>query len=415
MNKVIKSDLYQLFRTWLKPVAAFALALLPVITIISMITDLVCSAFEGRFRNIKANKINYWIGLPVTFYLLHLIGLLWTSNFSFGLLDIQIKLSLLFIPLVFYLNPPSEEESNRIQLFYLFGCMAAAVIMLISASLKFAHNPDKSYFFYVSLAGALSFHPTFISVYLNVALIIITIKIINAYKLQQKSTAFLFGIAYIIIAATIALLAAKMAEIVMCFSLIMCFISYLHDKHRPEIALRVTAVLIVIAFGFTFAAIEINNRFKPVSTAVTAIEQHHISAESNNGESTAARIQIWKNAWILFTENFVTGTGTGDIKDELMKVYARNNFQTGIDRNYSPHNQYLQTGSALGIAGLFILLAMLIIPAVKAWRNHQILPVVFLFILILNLLAESMLEVQAGVLFTGLFYGLFGTAPSARQ
>ena len=407
MNRLLKTQSFQHFRAWLKPVAAFALPLLPLFTILALAIDLLVSFFEGRLRKKYKLLLSTWLILPMAFYLLHVAGLLWTSNYSFALLDLKIKLSLLFIPLVFFLNPPSRKIADKSLFFFTLGTFVASVIMLSAAALKFAHNPDKTYFFYVSLSSSIHFHPTFISVYLNITLIYLALRITELVNLRIIKMTLVCLLIFIVNAAALALLSAKMAEIAACISLLLCVIFYLRMKDRPRNVVPIMVVLSLVMICFTITAVEINNRFRNVDVAVTSMEHPNLPQDNTSGESTAARMQIWKNGWILFTENFLFGTGTGDIKDELKKVYAKNNFQTGIDRNYSPHNQYLQTGSALGITGLLVLLMLLFLPAYQSWHSKLPLPFMFLFILSVNLLAESMLEVQAGVLFTGFFYGLF--------
>ena len=105
---------------------------------------------------------------------------------------------------------------------------------------------------------------------------------------------------------------------------------------------------------------------------------------------------------------FFFGVGTGDVKAELIKVYAEKKFGQGVEAAYNPHNQYLQTAAALGLPGLAGLLALALAPLVRSVRRRHFLFLNFLLIVGLNSLTESVLEVQAGVLFVALFYLLLG-------
>ena len=53
-------------------------------------------------------------------------------------------------------------------------------------------------------------------------------------------------------------------------------------------------------------------------------------------------------------------------------------------------------------------------PAMLAWRSNQFLYVVFVIIFSVNILVESMLEVQAGVVFYAFFNAFLFTAIPAR-
>jgi len=67
------------------------------------------------------------------------------------------------------------------------------------------------------------------------------------------------------------------------------------------------------------------------------------------------------------------------------------------------HNQYLQTMITLGIIGLIVLLLNLILPALYSMEQKHYLYLVFLILIGFNLLFESMLETQAGVVFYAFF------------
>jgi cellulose synthase/poly-beta-1,6-N-acetylglucosamine synthase-like glycosyltransferase len=70
----------------------------------------------------------------------------------------------------------------------------------------------------------------------------------------------------------------------------------------------------------------------------------------------------------------------------------------------------LQTSIALGLAGFLVLVAMLLFPALRALQRHQDIYLVFLFIFSIAILSESMLEIQAGVVFYAFFNVFLFTA-----
>ena len=61
-------------------------------------------------------------------------------------------------------------------------------------------------------------------------------------------------------------------------------------------------------------------------------------------------------------------------------------------RNHNVHNQFLQTALTLGIPGILALLAMFLVPAYFAIKRRNNLLIIFLLILVLNFLVESMLQ-----------------------
>ena len=85
--------------------------------------------------------------------------------------------------------------------------------------------------------------------------------------------------------------------------------------------------------------------------------------------STSIRILVWSFSLNLIKSNPIIGVGTGDIKDELIKLYKKEGYPILVKRQYNSHNQYLQTAAALGIPTLIVLLLMFISPLLVRWRR----------------------------------------------
>jgi len=125
----------------------------------------------------------------------------------------------------------------------------------------------------------------------------------------------------------------------------------------------------------------------------------------NSTEGSNERLSAWVSSLSLIREHPVLGVGTGDVKDELLATYGRNHYMTTLTKKLNSHNQYLQTYLSTGIAGFLTLAAMLAAPAFLAFRRKRYLYLSFILLFALNLLFESMLETQAGVV----FYAFFNT------
>ncbi|MCX6196610.1 MAG: hypothetical protein NTY55_08150, partial [Flavobacteriia bacterium] len=77
---------------------------------------LLVSDFKGNFANLKKNRFFIFILL---FYLIHLLGMLWTDDNSHGFDDLRVKASLIAIPLIICSNPIPTTSIIR-KLFLLF-------------------------------------------------------------------------------------------------------------------------------------------------------------------------------------------------------------------------------------------------------------------------------------------------------
>ncbi|MBL4734406.1 MAG: O-antigen ligase family protein, partial [Flavobacteriales bacterium] len=109
----------------------------------------------------------------------------------------------------------------------------------------------------------------------------------------------------------------------------------------------------------------------------------------------------------LIGDNWIFGVGTGDVKDELIARYAENGLTGIVEKRLNAHNQFLQSFAALGIFGFLSLLIALLAAAIYAIKRKNLVYFMFVIIIIVNALTESILEVQAGIVFYTFFNSLF--------
>lgn len=119
---------------------------------------------------------------------------------------------------------------------------------------------------------------------------------------------------------------------------------------------------------------------------------------------TDARVKIYGSGVSAALERPVFGYGVGDYRRHLTQQYADDAFDSGVSSHYNAHNQYVESMLAAGVLGLSTLVAMLLWPLHMAWRRRsKALCLIFLLtcVIAFNLLCESMLERQMGLLFIG--------------
>jgi O-antigen ligase len=97
--------------------------------------------------------------------------------------------------------------------------------------------------------------------------------------------------------------------------------------------------------------------------------------------------------------DYPLGVGTGNV-DEVLTAYLDRMGQTELAKmEYNPHNQYLQTAVELGWAGCALLIVILVAGCVRAWRFRNMLLLLVVTNLAFNMLFESMLQRQSGIVF----------------
>lgn len=126
-----------------------------------------------------------------------------------------------------------------------------------------------------------------------------------------------------------------------------------------------------------------------------------------SGHSVTQRLEFWKTAMGIISENPFIGVGTGDVATAFEKQYEKTN--SPLDKLYRlrAHNQFLAITVAFGFIGLFWFLVALIYPLWKEKKIGDYFYLVFLIIAILSMLTEDTLETQAGISFFAFFNALF--------
>ena len=129
--------------------------------------------------------------------------------------------------------------------------------------------------------------------------------------------------------------------------------------------------------------------------------------ENELARNRLVRFDIWRNFTDVFQDNSIfTGAGVGDVKRALVQVYEKK----GIESPSKPtecHNQFIQTLVACGVLGLLLLLTIIGYAFWLAYKNRDLVLLLFMLIISINFMFESVLERVFGVIFFAFFLLFF--------
>ena len=123
--------------------------------------------------------------------------------------------------------------------------------------------------------------------------------------------------------------------------------------------------------------------------------------------STSARKIIWSTSFKLIKEKWITGYGTGQSKKVLQEQFKKDGYDYMYKKNYNSHNQYLQVFLDQGIFGFLLLVFFTFGMLYASLKQKDFIYALFLVIMILNFMTESILETQSGVIFFAFFNTIF--------
>lgn len=373
-------------------------ALLSVSLILLIVNWMVEGEFRRKWLILKKRPIIFFF---MGFYLIHLFGLLYTDNPAAALKSLQVKLPLLFFPLVI----GSESRLSRkefhlvIRGFITSGLMASLLCLLMAlreSYLAGASLLDYEYYTYYNFSSLISLHPTYFALFLNLSLFGIVWLWYDRRKRGEEIHKGRLVWQGMVLLGVLLLLSARMQIIILLLVTVLSVIWF--SARRGKIwqgAFVVMGLTAVLSAGILFNP-ENYRRFEDLFSA---------SAESRGIENSGkgVRVFIWDNAVSLMRENLWIGVGTGDSLDELAESYRSDGFEYGFESRLNAHNQYLETGVALGLVGMVYLLVGFLLPAGWAIRRRNYLYLGFLILFALSCLTESMLSRQHGVNFYAFF------------
>ena len=325
------------------------------------------------------------------FYLLHVIGMAWSSNAGFGLFDLDIKSPLLVFALLVCVAPPNQRGREGLLFAFVMGCVGAVLIHTGAAAFRVINDRTLSVAqeFYSS-AFTRPMHPSYFALYLCVA--IAAWYLTNIHSVVKAWQDLLM---FAVLCLGVLLSGSKAGWIVV----VLLLPTLLVLKWRTT---RIRNVLLSsIAFTSvgmgSLVAFSPNARERVQEAWHAAFEEEH---KADASASSEVRWVTWSAALHVFRAHPLFGTGTGDIKDELVKVYAERGNTYAFERKFNAHDQFLQSAACLGVPGLVALLGLVLVPVLRARRSGA-LAVIVALIWLVNLAVESMLEVQAGTVFMG--------------
>lgn len=382
----------------------FVLFIAPKFVAPAILVVFIYTVVQTIRKKIKIDYSNRFLLLPGLF-VLYLIGCLYTENTQAIGFEIESRLSFVIFPILFVFIPYDEVQFRKTARIYLLIALLSSIFCLLNA---ISCESEFQYGGYCYLKKYLAYqlHTSYISLYYLFA-----IMIMIYYRLIKKP---LFNISIEIIASFALLIfifffTSKAAYLSVFLTLFLGVLFLFFKKIKYYFRILWLALFVIIIAVFVFVPNPVKSKLAKSYDAVQSFNQNKsqfFESNKDKTESSAARLIIWSITWQEI-KKYPLGVGTGDIKPHLIDQYRKLGFDKFAKNEYNPHNQYLQTGLSIGFPGIIMLLLLFILPMVMALRQKKYLFFSFLLIFSFNCLFESMLEVQAGIVFFSFIFSWF--------
>lgn len=350
-----------------------------------LIVLLTVSLFSSFYHKIEFKK-EYLI--PFSFYLLIVISLFWTIDFSKSLRGLERELSFLLVPIIFILMP-SISRKVLLQSLYAFAVSMAilAIFFIVNAVFLFTVEGTIEVFFYHNLVAPMGLNAIYISTMTSLSLL---------YLIFYSKRKLFNGLIILTLSAFLILLSSKNLIFITIISII---IGLLVSK---KINLKRLAFIIILILGI-FTILFYSPLKKRMDKEFTSNVKEVITSEKFN------RVYPWTGSTIrlfqarifyeLLKENdiFFTGFGINASQEKIIQKQNQYNLYWGYN-NYNFHNQYIQAFAELGFFGLILILLFLSVIFKGYLSSRELMSLFFFLVMMSVFMTESYLWRQRGLL-----------------
>ncbi len=347
--------------------------------------------------NWKGFFSNFWMLVPLVYFLLHAVAYFFSYNKHEALFSIEVKLSFLFLPFLFYNSKFDRKNFTTIAMVFVASNLLAVLVCTINSLVN-----------YFSVGNLLTYnsyslflHPSYFAMYLVFSLILLLLADIQITK--SKSASFvLLTIAALFIVSGIFFSASKMGllSLGLIIPAIVFYKLFSAKKFIFSSILFITLMVLGIAL--------FNTNFSPIQRLKNAFSFYNSNQaiDKTTTESNAVRILVWREAMELIKAKPFVGCTPGDANGILYAAYEKAGLTGAFREHLNTHNQFLQTAVGLGLVGTILLLIQTLGLLIYGFVKRNILTLLFGLLIIVNFLVESMLQTEAGNLFFVFFYCL---------
>lgn len=355
---------------------------------------------KDLIQKIKKFRVNLPILIMWLFFLLHLVALPFSSYIPEGIHSIEVKISLLLLPLFFATENYFTKKNTT--LFFTVLCvstLASFIYATIYSAINFGQLGLHEVFKRMNISAAIM-HPGYYSNYFALGFIyimwLLMNKIYTGYFIR-----FLLVITNLIFFLAITSLSSKTILIYL-FIFVIYFIWYLSQKIKNQL-FRIICLFSLFAITI-ISFISIPNINYRIYETIGNLSLPEKNIQFSN--STGSRKVTWKLEWGLIKQQWLTGYGTGESNPLLLQEFKKFHFDDLALNNMHTHNQIFHTWLDLGLLGLLLLVTLLLYCLWYFYKEKSFIGIWLVLLIIVNTCTDDMLEIQASAVFLIFFLNI---------
>ena len=310
---------------------------------------LVRGNYRDDFEKIRGNKLVWAL---VAFWLLHVIGLLWTTNLGEGPNKVARASLFLFVP-VFMMVLKHEHVEAVIWAFLasmLLSCFFSFLIYFQVDPNHFRINDQGDPILFMSRI----YYPLYLVIAIAFSLYYLLFDPRSGMGIKM-----LAGIVAALLTFDLFICNGRAGQMIFFLMVAMAIFQYFGKSWLRASVIFLITVPLLSALAYT----TIKPFRERAELAVADVVQFH----DNKATSLGQRFVWAKNSFDVFLEHPFFGVGTGDFEYELEKIQKHNNPEIKYD--VDPHNMFLLEMGQFGVFGLISLMSILVTQISIALRS----------------------------------------------
>lgn len=391
-----------MFKSKIQSIALLLLSCFPLIgmraTVWAIILFTLVALITGKYNQPDHRKLSVFM-LSATLFLMIVVRCLFPHTSQSSLNYIEVSLSLMVLPLAFYLLRDCYSEKRLEQAAWVFIVttlvaftfgMGYSILQVFNMQIESADL--FSYHIRTFFENIVDYHPTYASVVLGMVIIMLLDRVLTQ-KGQRWMLISLISLSILILA----LLASRtpIAATVAC-SLLLVVV-----RTRSIKAVSITILSIALVSLIFFLCVpSFSARFKEVSLKNASLPN------AKNEDSFNLRTGIFKCGKDLINAHWLWGVGPGNIKAELNKCYDGIAPEVYKGTNFNTHNQFMDYWAGLGIAGLLLLASLIGLSLYYFWKTENWIGLCSILLFAGAMQTENLLTRQNGIVAFCYFIGI---------
>ncbi len=333
-------------------------------------------------------------------YIAYAIGVFFSDDLAHASRYFEYKLSFVIFPLLFAFRLRDASLSLRkILPFFLGGLVLSSLLGIIPALGCYRETGQMSCLFSSALSPI--HHPTYLSAFLFMGMICL----FSAQRRGWKGYRWGWTIPLMLFFTICQLFLISLAGVLLLVLTILIYGGFVFYRRFGKWKSILVSALLTAACLSVFAIPKIRH---DLGGTVYYLRDylhdplHFVRSRTPPVSGSETRLCLWTASVELIGEHPL-GVGTDNL-DPVMHTKLTELGQPGMaDHYYNPHNQYFQTAIEIGLPGMFLLLLLVFAYFCYGVKVRSWLMTLLTVNLAFNMLFESMLQRQSGIVFYTFF------------